>query len=134
MQVDQTEANSCEITVQYSERSKPVGTLSFLSDDHEHGSCLGEAAWTSDSRYFVFSILSSGGHQPWHAPIMVYFREKNLTKPLESFLDNPANEAIADPHFVLSSDHIEFATTGLGPTFERDSLNHRSIDLQSLQP
>jgi hypothetical protein len=132
--IERPDAQSCEIVIQYSEHSKPIATLSFVSGDREHGSCLGDAGWTDDSRFFVFSIASSGGHQAWHTPIMIYFRDKRLTKPLENFLGNPMTEGIVDPHFVLSSDKIEFTTKRLGPTFDKEEPNHRSIDLQALQP
>lgn len=132
--IDQPDPHSCEIEIRFSERSRTISTLSFASEDHEHGSCLGAAAWTTDSRYFAFSIVSSGGHQPWHSPIMIYFREAERTKPLENFLKNPKTEAVTDPNFALSSDVIKFTTTGLGPAFDHNPQRHRSLDLSRLHP
>lgn len=37
---------------------------SFLSDGN-HGQIVERAAWTPDSRFFVFVTTSSGGHSPW---------------------------------------------------------------------
>ena len=47
---------------------------SFASEDGEHGYGVVRAEWTADSRFFIFSLESSGGHQPWHAPTFVYRR------------------------------------------------------------
>jgi hypothetical protein len=45
---------------------------SFTSIDHEHGFGVIQAEWTADSKYFVFGMSSSGGHQPWHAFTFTY--------------------------------------------------------------
>lgn len=45
---------------------------SYTSPDGEHGFCIVQAAWTSDSRFFVFSMNSLGSLQPWHHPTVVY--------------------------------------------------------------
>jgi hypothetical protein len=39
---------------------------SFASKDHEHGFGVIQAEWTANSKFFVFGMNSSGGHQPWH--------------------------------------------------------------------
>jgi hypothetical protein len=48
------------------------GTLlfskSYASEDGEHGYGVEHAAWTPDSRFFVYSLSSSGGHQARHFP------------------------------------------------------------------
>lgn len=41
---------------------------SYASEDGEHGLGVEHAAWTPDSKFFVYSLSSSGGHQPWHFP------------------------------------------------------------------
>ncbi len=45
---------------------------SFASDDGAHGYGITQAEWTADSRFFVFCMTSSGGHQPWHVPTSIY--------------------------------------------------------------
>jgi len=53
-------------------RTKDGKTLcseSYGSKDGEHGFGVEKAAWTPDSGFFVYSMSSSGGHQPWHSPI-----------------------------------------------------------------
>src|ERR1044071_9390414 len=42
---------------------------SFASADGEHGFGVAQSQWTPDSQFFIFSMSSSGGHQPWHQPI-----------------------------------------------------------------
>jgi hypothetical protein len=48
------------------------GTLlfqnSYESDDGEHGFGVVRAGWSPDSKFFVYSMTSSGGHQAWHFP------------------------------------------------------------------
>src|SRR2546425_3065711 len=41
---------------------------SYGSEDGEHGFGVEHAAWTPDSKFFVYSLSSSGGHQSWHFP------------------------------------------------------------------
>ena len=45
---------------------------SFSSKDHEHGFCVVQAAWTANSKYFVFGMVSSGGHMPWQVFTFVF--------------------------------------------------------------
>lgn len=47
------------------------------SSDGSHGYEVIEAAWTSDSQFFVATTESNGGHQPWARPLWVYSRSKN---------------------------------------------------------
>lgn len=41
---------------------------SYGSEGGEHGFGVEQAAWTPDSKFFVYSLSSSGGHQAWHFP------------------------------------------------------------------
>jgi hypothetical protein len=50
---------------------------SFASNDHEHGLGVIQAEWTADSKYFVFGMTSSGGHQPWHVFTFTYSSSTN---------------------------------------------------------
>ena len=52
------------------------------SEDHssprgEQGYHVYAAKWSPDSAFFMYSLTSSGGHQPWSFPIMVYSRKRN---------------------------------------------------------
>ena len=55
------------------------------SEDGSHGHGIVQAAWTSDSQFFVASTSASGGHQPWARPLWVYSRLKNQIVELSRF-------------------------------------------------
>lgn len=46
-----------------------ICSKSYASKDGEHGFWVEKVAWTPDSRFFVYNMSSSGGHQPWHFPV-----------------------------------------------------------------
>jgi hypothetical protein len=72
---------------------------SYRSGDGQHGYGVVNAQWTPDSLYFVYSLQSSGGHQPWHSPVQYFSRKSN------SFLslDDALNEAVESPDFGISA-------------------------------
>jgi len=70
----------------------------YSSEDSDHGYGVAKAAWTPNSQFFVYSLQSSGGHQPWHTPIDFYSRRQRKISSLDSALD----DAIADPEFSVS--------------------------------
>lgn len=80
---------------------KILRTRSFASKDGEHGYIVSHAAWTPDSEFFVFSVYSSGGHQPWHTPTYFYRRSNRQLKLLDDYLG-----PITDPNFELSAPDI----------------------------
>ena len=43
-------------------------------------------AWTANSRFFVYTVDSSGGHQPWHHQIEVYGRQSNRLFTLDNYI------------------------------------------------
>ena len=71
---------------------------SFASEDGEHGYGVIKAAWTPDSQFFVFSVESSGGHQPWHAPTFVYRRGDSKLLALDDFVG-----PVSSPDFELKA-------------------------------
>jgi len=58
----------------------------FSSSDCEHGSSFIRGEWTPDSGFFVFSIESTGGHQPGHKPVLFYNRVESTLYRLEDFI------------------------------------------------
>jgi len=54
-----------------------LNSRNFGSARGESGYYVVSAQWSPDSRFFVFSLSSSGGHSPWSFPIWVYNRETN---------------------------------------------------------
>ena len=74
-----------------------LGVKSYGSEDGEHGSGIEKAAWTSDSRFFVYSMSSSGGHQAWHFPTYFISITDWKVRNLDDYVG-----PITDPDFVLS--------------------------------
>jgi hypothetical protein len=56
----------------YSPQNQMLCALDYSSEDGEHGFGVVKAEWTPDEKYFVFSLASSGGHQPWQTPKFIY--------------------------------------------------------------
>jgi len=57
----------------FNSKGKTIFDTSFVSKDTQHGFGVIHTGWTADSRFFVFAIMSSGGHQPWHFPILAFY-------------------------------------------------------------
>ena len=70
----------------YSRNGRRLCTLNYASKDGEHGFGVVKAAWTPDSRYFVFSLTSSGGHQSWHAPTLFYNAKSQAIFSLDEYV------------------------------------------------
>lgn len=68
----------------------------YTSPDQNHGYSIDRAAWTPDSRFFVFSMESSGGHQPWHSPTHIYSRSRRRAYCLDAVIG-----AVTTPDFTL---------------------------------
>jgi hypothetical protein len=96
----------------------PVGGKSFMSKDHAHGFGVMKAAWTLDSRFFIFSTIGSGGHEAGHFPTFYYSRDDNKIH----FLEPIVGGQIADPDFEIGyPDSVSIlvansVTTGRGQT------------------
>lgn len=63
-----------------------IGIKNFFSKDHEHGLSVVKAEWTYDSKFFVFSTISSGGQQPGHFPTFFYSKADNKIHALDHFV------------------------------------------------
>ena len=68
----------------------------YASDDGEHGFVVETAAWTPDSKFFVYSLSSSGGHQAWHFPTDFISTIDGKVRRLDEFVG-----PITDPSFAL---------------------------------
>ena len=74
---------------------------SYGSADGEHGFGVERAAWTPDSRFFVYSMSSSGGHQAWHFPTDFIAIQDCRIRRLDQFVG-----PITDPEFKLRAPDI----------------------------
>ena len=72
-------------------------TMDYSSKDGQHGFSVAKAAWTPDSRFFVYSLISSGGHQPWHTPTRFYDRDQGVLRSLDDYFP----EGISKADFLL---------------------------------
>ncbi len=77
--------------------------LDYSSEDSEHGFGLVKGQWTSDSKYFVFSLTSSGGHQSWHAPTQFFNRKDGTIRSLDDYF---AASGISESDFHLVAPDI----------------------------
>jgi hypothetical protein len=97
--VNQTEAtDESEVQVQTAS-GNVLARRNYRSEDGEHRYGVTKAQWTPDSQFFVCSLESSGGHQPWHSPVQ-YFSRK--TREFVS-LDDALNDAVMNPQFSVGA-------------------------------
>ena len=87
----------------YGPNEKRTCSADYSSADGTHGFGVAEAEWTPDGRYFVFSMVNSGGHQPWHAPTNFYDSKNHMLCSLDDFLDPPG---IATADFMLGAPNL----------------------------
>ena len=87
----------------YTPKDRPLCTLDYSSEDGEHGFGVVKAAWTQDGRYFVFSLSSSGGHQPWHCPTLFYNTKDSRIYSLDEFVEA---SGISKGEFTLQAPNV----------------------------
>jgi hypothetical protein len=95
----------------YSPHSQMLCALDYSSDDGEHGFGVVKAAWTPDNNYFVFSLTSSGGHQPWHTPTLFFSVRDNSIHSLDSYVKAPG---ISKGEFTLQHPNIVLTEASQG--------------------
>jgi len=102
----------------------------YTSKDGEHGVIVEHAEWTPDSKFFVYGMYSSGGHQPWHSPIDFYYREENKIYELENYLSEI--EAIAQTDFKITApDTIQITIINLSKR-GGGNLSSRKVNLYDI--
>jgi hypothetical protein len=92
-------------------RSSDGDTLTsedYASPRGMNGYYVYSAKWSPDSQFFVYSLTSSGGHQPWSFPIMVYSRKRNL---IAKFSDMIHDRPTLSGDFGFSAPHTVTART-----------------------
>jgi len=78
-----SESNVESIVEIRSKDGKTIFTKDYSSSDGLHGLGVIKGQWTPDSRFFVYSMTSSGADQPWYAPIDIYSRADNRVERLD---------------------------------------------------
>jgi hypothetical protein len=92
-------------------RTSKADTLTskdYSSPRGTNGYYVHTAKWSPDSHFFVFSMVSSGGHSPWSYPIMVYSRQKNRIARFSDMIDG---KPTLSGDFSFSGRHTLTATT-----------------------
>jgi hypothetical protein len=115
-------------------RSSDGETLT--SKDHSsprgmNGYYVYRAKWSPDSQFFVYSLVSSGGHSPWQFPIMVYSRKANAIARFSDMIDG---KPTLSGDFNFAGPHTLTATTWKQPAAAGDkALNDKvpiTVDLE----
>ena len=90
----------------YSPRKQMLCALDYSSEDGQHGFGVVKWAWTPDNQYFVFSVASSGGHQPWHTPTFFYSIGDQSVRSLDSYVQaagiSKGDFSLQAPNIVLT--------------------------------
>jgi hypothetical protein len=71
-------------------RSAAGATLNSISHSSPRGANgyhVDVAQWSPDSQFFVYSMVSSGGHSPWSHPTVVYSVQHNRFEQLSVMID-----------------------------------------------
>jgi hypothetical protein len=87
------------------ESGKLLASRNFGSPKGDQGRSVVHSAWTPDSKFFVFSTRSSGGHSPWHSPVYFYSRKKNKFAELDDKIG-----PVIKPHFKTQAPDVVEAT------------------------
>lgn len=69
--------------------SKLVTSRDHSSPRGTNGYYVVRAKWSPDSRFFVYSMASSGGHSPWSFPTFVFSRDKGAIVSLNDMIRGP---------------------------------------------
>ncbi len=83
------------------QKGKILCSKNYGSEDGEHGFDVERAAWTPDSKFFIYSMSSSGGHQAWHFPTDFVAITDFKIRSLDNYLG-----PITDPDFELTAPDI----------------------------
>jgi hypothetical protein len=95
-----------------SKDGKRVWIVKYTSADGEHGFGVVKAAWTPDSQYFVYSLVSSGAHEADRSPTFFYDRKVERVRSFDEEVG-----VVINADFSLSApDFLEAAIRDKGET------------------
>jgi hypothetical protein len=95
---------------------RKLASRDYASPKGANGYYVEQAQWTRDSQFFVFSLVSSGGHTPWQLPIEIFSRER---KAFFKFSDIIQGNPTLTKRFVIKDAHTVIATTWTDHNFEK---------------
>jgi len=85
-----------------------VTSKDYSSPRGMNGYYVYRAKWSPDSQFFVYSMMSSGGHSPWSFPMMVFGRKSSLIAKFSDMIDG---KPTLSGEFNFSGPHTVTATT-----------------------
>src|ERR1700749_1903226 len=87
---------------------KTLNSHNHSSPRGANGYYVDQAKWSPDSQFFVYSLVSSGGHSPWSHPTMVYSVQANRFANLSAMIDG---RPLLSEKFQFAAPHTLTATT-----------------------
>jgi hypothetical protein len=109
-----------------SSRGDTLTSEDYSSPRGMNGHYVYRAKWSPDSQFFVYSLISSGGHSPWSFPIMVYGRKSALIAKFSDLIDG---KPTLSGEFSFSGPHAVIATTWRRPGALDDKVS-LTVDLE----
>jgi hypothetical protein len=85
-----------------------VNSINHSSPRGANGYYVDVAQWSPDSQFFVYSMVSSGGHSPWSHPTIVYGVQHNRFVHLSDMIEG---RPLLSEKFEFSAPHTLTATT-----------------------
>ncbi len=82
------ETPDMESRVEIRSGSGTVASEDYSSPRGMNGHYVYAGKWSPDAAFFVYSLSSSGGHQPWSFPIMVYSRTRNTFAKFSDMIED----------------------------------------------
>ena len=110
--VGETQESKIQI---YTNKNVLLQKADYSSEDGDHGLIVVRVEWTPDSQFFIYSAISSGGHQPWFSRVYFYDRFNNK---IYSFKDMSGFTVANNEFTITSPDIVKFTvytSTGMGP-------------------
>jgi hypothetical protein len=85
-----------------------LNSINHASPRGMNGYYVDMAQWSPDSQFFVYSMVSSGGHSPWSHPTVVYSVEHNRFEQLSDMI---GGKPLLSEKFQFAGEHELSATT-----------------------
>ena len=85
-----------------------LNSINHASPRGTNGYYVDTAEWSPDSQFFVYSLVSSGGHSPWSRPTVVYSVAHNRFAQLSEMIDG---RPLLSEKFQFAGQHELTATT-----------------------
>ena len=93
-------------------KGETVTSKDYSSPRGFNGYYVVRAQWSPNSKFFVYSMASSGGHSPWSFPMAVYSREQ---KRFAGFSDMINGNPTVSGDFKFTGPHTVVASTWKQP-------------------